>query len=74
MSLLYVQGKSFINVDERNGAKVSQHPELNVFLQKENPFEIWDTDFPSFFTKTFHSRRKPPKIVVFLRNFKCRIN
>lgn len=73
MSLLYVQGKSFINVDERNGAKVSQHPEMNVFY-KRKPFEIRDTDFPSFFTKTFHSRRKPPKIVVFLRNFKCRIN
>ena len=34
MSLLYVQGKSFINVDERNGAKVSQHPEMNVFTEK----------------------------------------
>ncbi len=52
MSLLYVQGKSFINVDERNGAKVSQHPELNVFYRRKS-FEIWDTDFPSFLQKHF---------------------
>ncbi|TJZ71122.1 hypothetical protein FA037_04155 [Bacillus amyloliquefaciens] len=61
MSLLYVQGKSFINVDERNGAKVSQHPELNVFSQKKILLKYGIQTFPPFLQKHFIPGGNPQK-------------